>query len=153
MRKNAVKYKIDPYIIAAIVWTESAGDPWAIRFEPAWSRYLSARDFAENVGSTLETEEISQATSWGYMQIMGTTARSLGFKGFLPGLCRPGVNINYGTKFLKEVWEKYDGPENAIASYNAGKPRLTPGGMFKNQTYVDKVMGKYRVLRELQYLK
>jgi len=140
-------YGIDENLLAAIIVIESGVNQFACRYEPNWNYYLSAKEYALKVGSTLDTELIMQATSFGYVQIMGTVARELGFEGWLPELFDPKLNIFYGAKKLDKLFERFHKVEEVIAAYNAGTPKRGPQDLFINQPYVDKVLTAYETLR------
>ena len=77
------------------------------------------------------------------MQVIGATARELGFDGWLSELVSPETNIRLGIEFLRRKMSQYferDGIEGVAAAYNGGAPRRRPDGKFVNQSYVDKVM-------------
>jgi soluble lytic murein transglycosylase-like protein len=158
----ARKYKLPEQLVAAIVQVESGGDRFAMRHEPAypwlWDVRASAprattsvtagrrqppSDFGALPGVSALTEWIGQQTSWGLMQVMGATARELGFKGrFFTELCDPMEGLNYGCRYLVRLQrEHFDrlGWPGVAAAYNAGTPRRLASGNFANQVYVDKV--------------
>ena len=130
----------DSDLIHAIILTESAGDPLAMRYEPGFRWTVQDPDGRPRT-CTVKTEERLQMFSFGLMQIMGATARDLGFKGWLSELLDPKVNIKYGTLLLISLSKRYQG-DDIIASYNAGSPRFTTSGDYVNQEYVDKVKEK-----------
>ena len=150
IREHAEAEKIDPYLVAAIVQTESGGNPWTVRFEPKWRYFLHVREYADSNLITVKTEEIMQATSWGLMQVMGTVARELGLKDIITRLTDPDVNLSYGCKKLRMLSWNAETESDVIAAYNAGSVRKTPGGMYENQRYVDKVSELLRELREIK---
>ncbi len=138
----AARHGLETLLVAAIVQTESAGNPWATRFEPDFlARYVDAapRRFG---GVSVHTERMGRATSFGPMQIMGQVARERGFTGiFLTELCDPETGLEYGCRQLAALRDRYLtqwGLDGVIAAYNAGSPR-TAGGRFVNQYYVDQV--------------
>lgn len=147
----AYGHNLSPKLIAAIVQAESAGDQYAARYEPNWKWFLEPerrRAIAKDLGITLLTEEIQEATSWGLMQIMGGTARSaLDYLGPLPALCEVDLGLEMGCQYFKNLCDRHGSIEEAIVSYNAGSPRKTPTGKWVNQGYLDKVHG---YLRELE---
>lgn len=120
--------------IAGWVQTESAFDPWAVRYEPAfYERYVKP------IAGISETEGRCRAMSWGLLQIMGQVARENGFTDhWLPALCDPETNVELACQILrlrKTATGSWDG---ALAAYNGGLGgnRHRP---YRNQFYVDKV--------------
>ncbi len=91
--ETAKKYRIDPAMLDAIIVTESAYNPWSIRFEPDFKPTTIPNGFAKKNGITAETEGQLLKFSFGLCQIMGDTARRLGFCGMLTSLCDPGTNL------------------------------------------------------------
>lgn len=140
MLDAAARYDVAPSLIKAIIGVENAPmDPFAVRYE-AHVMPVKAREFAK-ANKISEASEIQlQKFSFGLMQILGTTARNLGFKGPLPQLCDIELNINFGTLLLAKLAKRYSMIDDVVASYNAGSPRRLESGLYKNQPYVDKVM-------------
>ncbi len=136
---------LDPDLVRAIVLIESSGDPWAVRYEPAfYYRYVRGK-----IPGISITEEVARATSWGLMQVMGQVARERGFQGkFLSALCDPETGLRFGALHLKRFLDRHGDVEKAVAAYNAGSPRMA-NGRFVNQAYVDKVMREYRRLKDV----
>ncbi len=130
-------------LVKAIILTESSDNTWAVRYEPHWRWFFSPKQWARRLKITDKTERSLQANSWGLMQIMGATARELGFTRPLVRLCEPMLGVEYGCRYLKKQLDRYSGDVyKAVAAYNAGSARrsvLHPS-KFKNQVYVDKVM-------------
>jgi len=143
--KSAIKhfsrtFDLDPSIIFGICQTESAMNPYAIRYEPAFfDRYIKdnpdvLKQAKKFVNVSFETELRLRAFSFGLMQIMGQTARERGYsRTFLTDLCKPWIGIEYGCKVLQRKLKKYEVMSMAISAYNAGKP------VKSNQNYVNKV--------------
>jgi soluble lytic murein transglycosylase-like protein len=147
----AIKVGLDPNVVAAIVMVESAGNPWAVRFEPQYRWVLRAndvRDIAENEGMSVETLTMLQRCSFGLMQIMAAVAiDEYRFRGYPTQLCDPYTGLFYGCLHLKSKFVKYADEDEAVSAYNCGTPVETTGGLFANQKYVDKV---YFYLRQLR---
>ncbi len=132
LKKAAVLHEISVFLLSAICWQESAFHQHANRFEQGYyDKYckpLSTEKLKKRnkyVGSlvTADTERIGMATSWGWCQIMGGTARDYGFKGiYFPQLCEPEINLDIAAKIIKEKLDKYKVKDMAISAYNAGKP-------------------------------
>ena len=81
------------------------------------------------------------------MQLMKSTAESLGIKNRF----NPQQNIYGGTKYLKQMLNKFDGDlELALSAYNAGPAVVekyqTIPPFEETQTYVKKVLQTYRAL-------
>lgn len=131
-------------LIHAIVQVESSGNPWAIRFEPAFKKlYLDGKAWKVFGPISHDTEVMARATSWGLMQVMGQVARERGYEGcYLSELCKPATGLEYGCRQLKHFEQRYydaHGWSGVIAAYNAGSPRRDVAGEFVNQTYVNKI--------------
>jgi soluble lytic murein transglycosylase-like protein len=127
-RAAAAAHNLYPELICAICEQESAWNPWAIRYEPAFyekyirplvdssqlthSRSTSVGHSEEAVprptrnlnlcvppGVTLATESRARAFSWGLMQVMGQVAREHNFAGAsLAQLCDPAVGLDVGCR-------------------------------------------------------
>jgi soluble lytic murein transglycosylase-like protein len=137
-RSTASRHQLYPELVCSIIEQESAWDPWAIRYEPAfYDRYiLPLRSRGE---ITHETEARARATSWGLMQVMGQVARETGFaKTFLSELCDPAAGIETGCA----VFDR----KLAAAEGNVAKALLLWNGG-GNPDYADEVLAraeKYR---------
>lgn len=141
---------LDPDLAVAIATVESAGYPLAVRYEPGWAYFYQPEIFARKNGISEATERMLQASSWGVMQVMGTVCRELGHQDSIVQIvARPELGISFGLKKIKKLCERYESEEAVIASYNAGSPRKMPGGKYKNQQYVDKVLASLRRLRAI----
>ena len=140
---NAARFNLPEWLINAVINAESAGDPWAVRFEAAFRAHYVA-DQCQTYGASHETERTTRACSWGLMQIMGQVARERGFKGeFLTELCEPATGMEYGCRHLALFRDRHFatlGWAGVAAAYNAGTPRKDAAGKFLNQAYVDKIM-------------
>lgn len=116
----------------ALIRAESAFDPQAFRPEPA-------------IGDA----------SRGLLQLLGRTARALGYGGLLGddtthtgGLYDPATNLEYGLRLLVQNLQQSRGDvAAAVSAYNAGwsptRPwdgKRTATGVFVNQPYVDRVL-------------
>ena len=94
------QYKVDPYLIAAIIESESNWNP----------RARSSRD------------------AMGLMQLLPETAQDMVDMGYVDGgrydtsdLFDPETNIVFGAAYLRYLLDYYDGAvDRAIAAYNAG---------------------------------
>ncbi|MFZ4621111.1 MAG: transglycosylase SLT domain-containing protein [Bacteroidota bacterium] len=84
---------------------------------------------------------MSSANAKGLMQLIDSTATMVGVK----NVWDPKQNINGGTKYLKQLLDKFDGNvKMAVASYNAGPARVEKHKGIppipETQKYVKKVM-------------
>ncbi|PYU32417.1 MAG: lysozyme, partial [Acidobacteria bacterium] len=77
-RHTAEAHALWPELVCAIVEQESAWNPWALRYEPAFYEKYIAPQIARGVIADL-TEWRARAFSWGLMQVMGQVAREHGF--------------------------------------------------------------------------
>ena len=142
-RAAAERHDLPVHLVSAIIKVESNGNPWAVRYEPAfYKRYIVPLPISPYPPCSLDTERVMRATSFGLLQVMGQVARERGFAGtFLSELCEPTVGLEYGCPHLAKLrdrhLEKWDW-EGVAASFNSGSPRRD-GGRWVNQAYVDKV--------------
>ncbi len=119
----AVRHHLDPALVCAIVEQESAWQPWAIRFEPAFfAKYVAPLFAICKIEPATNTEAYSRAISWGLMQVMGQTARERGFAGkFLSELCDPATGLDAGCELLAHKLALAEGNiERALVLWNGG---------------------------------
>lgn len=145
---------LDPYVLAALVKQESGGMAAAIRYEPAFSYLWDVDKGAPYRGPSDPakfpsirpcsgpTEWMAQKTSWGCAQVMGATARELGFTGtFLSELCDPAVSAEYGARYLAKFLRRFE-LEDALSAYNGGHPTDS-----NRDTYVIPILRRIDELR------
>jgi soluble lytic murein transglycosylase len=102
LRKYSELNGLDPYLVASLVRQES--------------------EF--NAGA------LSHANAVGLMQLLPKTGKSVAkqvkLRGYsAPQLYTPAVNLELGTRYFKEMVDKYNGQfEYALAAYNAGTDRV-----------------------------
>jgi soluble lytic murein transglycosylase len=143
IRRHATGRGIDPYLVAALIRQES-------RFSP---------------------EAVSPVGARGLMQLMPATASRLARQAGRPEptereLERPEVNIEHGTAYLRELFDRYDASlDKILAAYNAGEdavakwerwfPGVAPDEFVERISYretrefVKAVLRNYRVYRAL----
>lgn len=109
----AQNYSVDPNLILAIIGAESSFNSSATRFEPSLNEY-----------------------SVGLMQVLQSTAASMGWPSDVTTLSDPGVNVSAGTEYLAGLLQHYS-LSDAVSAYNAGHP------ITGNAVYVQKVMSAY----------
>ena len=119
-RKAAAAQSLDPALVCAVVEQESAWNPWAMRYEPAFlSRYVAPLYTA---GKLSPTEAYMRAMSWGLMQVMGQVARESGFDAlFLSALCDPEQGLALGCKVLRKKIDAMAGDTmRGLLAWNGG---------------------------------
>ncbi|SRR5216684_2823408 len=119
-RQIAAKHNLPQEVVCGIIEREATEDQWAVRYEPGFlARYVMPQ---YQSGKLDITETYCRAMSWGCMQIMGQTARELGFGGkYLPQLCDPIFGIEFGCRKLAEALKAWNGDINkALEIYNGG---------------------------------
>jgi peptidoglycan lytic transglycosylase len=100
--KEAVRHKVDPHLVLALIRQESTFDPKAL----------------------------SQANAHGLMQLLPSTAQGLAREMKLrrptpARLYDPALNIRLGTKHFAGLLKRFNGDaDKALASYNAGVDRV-----------------------------
>jgi soluble lytic murein transglycosylase-like protein len=152
---NLIKSKaddmgIDYLLLASICWQESRGFVYAVRYEAHYRWTYKVEKFAKMQRITEITEKHLQMQSYGLTQIMGGTARWLGFAGPLPALYKPENNLYWCCKYLKNLMAKYSKIEDIAAAYNAGSVVKNNMGLYKNQQYVDHIMKNYKQLKNIK---
>jgi soluble lytic murein transglycosylase-like protein len=121
-RAAAVRHRLDPALVCAVIEQESSWNSYAIRYEPTFrERYVAVLELAP-------TEEIARSTSWGLMQVMGQVAREHGFaRQFLSGLCLPEIGVEIGCAVLANKLSAAEGDLNAgLLLWNGGGDRSYP---------------------------
>ncbi len=102
LRKYSELNGLDPYLVASLIRQESEFNALAL----------------------------SRANAVGLMQLLPktgkTVAKQVKLKGYsAPQLYTPAVNLELGTRYFKEMVDKYNGQfEYALAAYNAGTDRV-----------------------------
>jgi soluble lytic murein transglycosylase-like protein len=113
----------------------------------AGQRHQIDPDFINSViraESGYNNRAVSKKGAQGLMQLMPRTASQLGVANSFD----PNANVEGGTKYLRELLEKYnyDVPK-ALAAYNAGSRRVDQyrgvPPYFETQTYVAKIIRDY----------
>lgn len=138
------EWDLDPRLVMeAWVAQESAWDPWASREERGFLKTYVLPKIVSPRGP-IGRERWQRSTSFGLLQVMGSTARTEGFKGrYLTQLCDPSVGLYFGCKHLKSRKIR-SGWTQALAAFNGGLGRIrgidNKEPPYRNQSYVDKIL-------------
>lgn len=138
------KYGLKKLMLKAVAIRESSLIETAYRYEPGfWQKYL--KDNPE----WKDKDPAVVSASYGLMQLMWTTAWSLGFRGTQNDLWNPVYNIELGAKLLKKLLDKVYSEKQyekfpwlspvdiVLARYNGGSYKNPdPNGNLRNQKYV-----------------
>lgn len=122
VRERASQRDLDPHLVAGLIRQESA-------FAPRTRSPVGAR---------------------GLMQIMPGTGRALarveGLRWRLSRLYDPGVNIRFGTRYLRQLLDEFgERPDYALAGYNAGPHRV------RKWTEMDLEIDSERFIEEIPF--
>lgn len=137
---HANRNALEPRIVSALIVAESNGNPRARRYEKRFfERYLKGLTKEQLTGHvsktlSLDTEMHDRATSWGAMQVMGETARSIGnfHNDDLADLLFPEVGIPMGCVIFAHYMKRANRDiRQALLFYNGGG----------NESYPDRVLG------------
>ena len=132
VRGHARNYKLDPALIAAVIYQESKFDPRAK----------------------------SASGAMGLMQLLPSTAHGIalhtGGSAFrTEDLWNPEINVRYGAFYLRRLLNKYGDERTALAAYNAGQTnvdrwRVAGKGIAFAETrhYVDRVEELKEIYRD-----
>lgn len=101
VKSHAENYRLEPQLLAAVIYQESKFDP-------------DAR---------------SSSGAVGLMQLLPETGQGIadrtGGKSWQPeDLLTPELNIRYGSWYLRHLLDKYDDERLALAAYNAGQTNV-----------------------------
>lgn len=133
-------FGMDPIMVFAIGMAESGFmDNEKYRYEPAfYKKYINGKEKYKSFAP----EYIS--ASFGYFQIMTTTAEMVGYDLHRNDILNDFVNIYYAIKYMRSLLDKYHALKfDWISAYNAGHPKNegNKGSLdYENIDYVSKVL-------------
>ena len=123
---HARNYRLDPALLAAVIYRESKFDARAG----------------------------SRAGAIGLMQLTPATARGIalrtgGTRFKMADLYDPEINIRYGAWYLRHLLDSFDGDvRKALAAYNGGRGNVERGVVFaETRAYVQQVLAARDVYR------
>jgi len=118
VRGHAENYRLDPALLAAVIYQES-------KFKP---------------------EARSKSGAIGLMQLLpetakGIAARTGGSEFRVEDLDDPEINVRYGSWYLRHLLDKYGSEERALAAYNGGQGNEDRGVRYpETLRYVENVL-------------
>lgn len=126
-RTTALAHSLDRALVCAICEQESKWHPWSYRFERAFFAKYVAPLYTKGIISA--SEAYARAFSWGLMQVMGETAREMGFAAdYESELCDPAVGLDWGCIVLTKKLQKAGGEiTKGLLYWNGGSNPLYPG--------------------------
>jgi soluble lytic murein transglycosylase-like protein len=119
-KRVAGNFKLDPALVCSVIEQESNWNPWAMRYEPLFFAKYVANLFTNN--KITATEAYARGMSWGLCQVMGQTAREVGFEmTFLSALCDPEAGISIGCAVLARKMDANKGDlVKGLLAWNGG---------------------------------
>jgi soluble lytic murein transglycosylase len=101
VRGHADNYRLEPQLVAAVIYQESKFD----------------------------ADAVSDSGAVGLMQLLPATAQGIADRTGGSGwherdLVDPELNVRYGSWYLRHLLDKYDDEELALAAYNAGQSNV-----------------------------
>jgi len=100
------------------------------------------------IESNFDPKAVSPKNARGLMQLMPQTAAQFGVKNIFD----PEENINAGTKYLRQLMDKYNNLTLALAAYNAGPERVDQYGRrippyLETMKYVQRIAKTYAKIK------
>ena len=100
------------------------------------------------IESNFDPKAVSPKNARGLMQLMPQTAAQFGVKDVFD----PEQNVNAGTKYLRQLMDKYNNLTLALAAYNAGPERVDQYGRrvppyLETMKYVQRIAKSYAKIK------
>jgi soluble lytic murein transglycosylase len=126
VRGHAENYRLDPALVAAVIYQESKFDP-------------DARSDSGAIGLMQLLPETAE----------GIATRTGGSRFEVDDLYDPEINIRYGSWYLRNLLDKYGTEEEALAAYNGGQGNVDRGVVFpETRHYVERVRELRTIYRD-----
>lgn len=127
-KQTAADAGVNASLFCAVIEQESGWDNWQIRMERGFeAKYVDPLKLPD-------TETIARSMSWGLGQVMGETARELGYKGPLAQLCECETGLYWSAVKLRRCLLNADwGVEQALSAYNGGSNPAYPAEVLARQ--------------------
>ena len=125
-KRQAISFALDPALVCAVVEQESAWNPFAMRYEPAFFAKYVAPLYTNN--KITASEAYARGFSWGLMQVMGQVARESGYDApYLSAICDPQQGLAIGCKVLRKKFDAASGDTTrALLAWNGGANQQYP---------------------------
>jgi soluble lytic murein transglycosylase len=126
IRGHAENYRLDPALIAAVIYQESK----------------------------FRADARSESGAVGLMQLLPQTAKGIavrtGGSAFtIDDLLDPEINVRYGSWYLRHLLDKYGTEDKALAAYNGGQGNVDRGIVFEEtRAYVERVRELTTIYRD-----
>jgi soluble lytic murein transglycosylase len=126
VRGHAENYRLDPALLAAVIYQESK----------------------------FEADARSDSGAVGLMQLLPDTAKGIatrtGGSAFrVDDLLDPELNVRYGSWYLRHLLDKYGSEQKALAAYNGGQGNVDRGITYpETRHYVERVRKLRRIYRD-----
>jgi hypothetical protein len=125
--------------------------PFARLIRAAADRYRMDADLIHCViaiESNFDPKAVSPKNARGLMQLMPQTATRFGVQDIFD----PEENINAGTRYLRQLMDKYNNLNLALAAYNAGPERIDQYGRrvppyLETMKYVQRIAKSYAKIK------
>ena len=118
VRGHADNYRLDPALLAAVIYQESK----------------------------FRADARSESGAIGLMQLLPETAKGIasrtgGSRFEVDDLYDPELNVRYGSWYLRHLLDKYGTEERALAAYNGGQGNVDRGVLYpETRHYVENVL-------------